>query len=202
MWWFEQGSPWHAATAIKVPIIFSAYIGKIIASFFWVIFLLCLRFVFNICLRYSHILWLLHLYFYLLIRVILWFKWVISPKIYYELWVMLSKIDSLCAIYWLQELIVVILRTVSTIKPVEVTYLNVNTYKTSPSQHSSWINVLMAYTKKIRNFPLLSLSNLKNGYIKSFFWSFFFLLISWIYYFINFIQIDLKSCIHITNFFI
>jgi hypothetical protein len=203
LWWFEERYKLDLDTAIQMPVMLTAYIGKIIASFFWIIFLLCFRLLFNIFIRYSHILWLLHFYFYLLIRIILWLKWIISPKMYYELWVILSKIDSLCAIYWLQDLTVVILRTFSKIKPVEVTHLNVDTYKTSPPKHSSWITIFMSYTEKIRIFSLLNISNvIKNGFIKSFFWSFFFWSLSGVFYLLNFIQIELKSCILIINIFI
>lgn len=201
-WWFDARYDREIYTSIRFPLILTAYIGKIIASVIWIIFLVSIRGVVNIFIRYAHILWLLHLYLYLLTRLLLWLKWLISPKFYYELWVLLSKLDSLCAIYWLQDLTVVFLRVISKIKPVEVTHFNVDTYKTSPPKHSSWINLLMRYTAKPSIFPLLnSVPLIKHGFLRSIFWSIFFFLMSGICSILTFIQIELKSFILILNFF-
>jgi len=90
-WWVGNRFTTSILREIKLPVILFAYLTKIYASFFWILFVLGVRVIFNICIRYSHILWLIHFYFYLLIRGILWLKWIISPQFYYEIWVLFSK---------------------------------------------------------------------------------------------------------------
>ena len=203
-WWFDKRFAWDLYKNIRFTLLISAYIGKVIFSIFWILFVLIIRSLFSIFIRYSHVLWLLHLYFYLLIRITLWLKWIISPKLYYEFWVILSKIDSWCAMYLLQEFHVYLFRRWSQFtKPATATYVNVNTYKKIPPKHSPWIQNLMVLVQRVKVFSLLTFSSkFSISWLKSFFWNIFLGFIYLLFFFLDIIQKRFKSFIFIFNLYI
>ncbi len=100
------------------------------------------------------------------------------------LWIMSYsiKIDSICAMYWLQEVHVLILRYLNAIFAAEISYIKVSTYKKAPPKHSPWIKKLMLYTKPIQVFPLLNFLNIISISLwKSVLWNIIFWLISLIF---------------------